>query len=192
VGSDNGFHFVTGEAVWVYATWDDPSLTPPDTRHIAHAIVIQSIKDEKVLIFHESYQDRNTYWGDISVNQTLVIVDGVLKGRELPRSQRTPGRLLNDPSTWGGSPRELATPPSAAPTPDGPEAKTHVVQRGPTASISPGPHPLRSTPAPGPRAVNIRGPAHRQTSGIGGKGAGSRRRDCEDRQGSLKVLGCGW
>jgi hypothetical protein len=79
VGSDDSFHLVAGEAVWVYTTWDDPSLTPPDTRHIAHAIVIQSIKDEKVLIFHESYQDRNTYWGDISVNQTLVIVDGVLK-----------------------------------------------------------------------------------------------------------------
>jgi hypothetical protein len=79
VGNEDGFHVVAGEAVWVYGTWDDPSLTPPTPRHIAHAIVIQSIKDERVLIFHESYQDRNTFWGDISVNQTLVIVNGEVK-----------------------------------------------------------------------------------------------------------------
>jgi hypothetical protein len=79
VGTEDGLHFVAGEAVWVYGTWDDPSLAPPEPRHVAHAMIIQSIKDERVLIFHESFQDRNTFWGDISVIQTLVIVNGEIK-----------------------------------------------------------------------------------------------------------------
>jgi hypothetical protein len=87
--SDDDVHLVAGETVWIYTTLDDPSLPTPAPRHQTDAVVFHSINDERVVIFHESFRDRNTEFGDISVNETSVVVHGDIKverfvGRNLP------------------------------------------------------------------------------------------------------------
>ena len=89
VESDDDFHFVAGETVFIYTTLDDPSLPTPPTRHQTDTVVFHAINDEFVVIFHESYRDRNTFYGDISVKETHVDINGEVKvdrfdGRNLP------------------------------------------------------------------------------------------------------------
>jgi hypothetical protein len=89
VETDDDFHFVAGETVLVTGVWDDATLGPLPTRRVTDAVVFHRINDGKVVIFHESFRDRGTPYGDIAVQMTYVEVNGIVKverfsGRNLP------------------------------------------------------------------------------------------------------------
>lgn len=82
------FHFVAGESVTTTTTSDDPELQVAD-RKITDAVVFHSIRGDQVVVFSETFMDRDTYWGDIQVRVTYVEVDGDTKvdrftGKNLP------------------------------------------------------------------------------------------------------------
>ena len=89
VESEDDFHFVAGEAVWITGAWDDPALGAPPPRQVTDAVVFHSINDGEVVVFHESFHDNGTLWGDIAVHEAYVEVNGDVKverffGRNLP------------------------------------------------------------------------------------------------------------
>lgn len=85
----DSFHFMAGESVWTTTTSQDPSFEPVPDRKITDAVVFHDIQGGRVVVFHESFQDRDTFWGDIQVRETYVEVGGEIKverftGKNLP------------------------------------------------------------------------------------------------------------
>ena len=89
VESGEDIHFAAGETIWVTVISDDPTAAPTDPRQVTDAVVFHSINEGAVQIFHESFHDNGTVWGDIAVHETFVEVNGTVRverfsGRNLP------------------------------------------------------------------------------------------------------------
>jgi hypothetical protein len=83
-------HFVAGETVRIQEISDDPSI-PTSERQATDAVIFQHIENggAVVEVFHESFHDKPTVWGDIAFYVTFVSVDGEVRvdrvfGRNLP------------------------------------------------------------------------------------------------------------
>jgi hypothetical protein len=81
-------HSVFGETFRILEVPDDPTL-PVRERQGTHALTFQLVNDGAVEVFHESFHDNNTIFGDIRLYVTFVAVNGEVKvdhffGRNLP------------------------------------------------------------------------------------------------------------
>ena len=81
-------HVTYGEQFRIVEVSDDPSISPV-VRHGSDALSFQIVNGGAVEIFHESFHDQPTSWGNIGFTTTFVAVDGQVKvdhffGRDLP------------------------------------------------------------------------------------------------------------
>jgi hypothetical protein len=68
-------HVAFGSTFKILEVSDDPSV-PVRERQATDAATFQLVNNGAVQIFHESFHDKNTVWGDIALYVTFVAVNG--------------------------------------------------------------------------------------------------------------------
>ena len=72
---DDSYHVAYGETFKIQEVSDDPSIPVVETQG-TDALTYHFIKGGAVEVFHESFHDNNTPWGDIAFYTTFVVVNG--------------------------------------------------------------------------------------------------------------------